>query len=105
MSAKTKSGQKPGQIEEARKSPSRRSLWPYVLTLLAGVLAGVTLRPATILAAEASLLSDWSQPPPWPVFIGVNVLAGAFKHVSEALLPPPVRMLDLSGGYQLTMLA
>ena len=28
---------------------------------------------------EAALLSDWSCPPPWPIFISVNMLAGSLR--------------------------
>ena len=53
---------------------------------------------------EAALLSDWSAPPPWPIFIALNVLAGVLRAGADALTPPPIRMLDMSMGYHLTML-
>ena len=28
---------------------------------------------------EDALLSDWSAPPPWPIFIGLNVIAGGLR--------------------------
>ena len=44
---------------------------------------------------EQSLLTDWSQPPPWPVFIAVNVIASGLRNLADALTPPPVRMIDI----------
>lgn len=66
----------------------------------AAAFAATTLMPHD----EAALLSDWSAPPPWPVFIGLNVLAGALRAASDALTPPPIRMLDMAMGYHSTQL-
>lgn len=53
---------------------------------------------------EAALLSDWSEPPPWPVFIGLNVLAGVLRGAADTLTPPPIKMLDMAMGYHTTIL-
>jgi hypothetical protein len=51
---------------------------------------------------EEALLSDWSTPPPWPIFIAVNVLAGALRAAADALTPPPFKILDMIfGAHQL----
>jgi hypothetical protein len=47
---------------------------------------------------EEALLSDWSTPPPWPIFIAVNVLAGALRAAADALTPPPFKILDISAS-------
>lgn len=54
---------------------------------------------------EDSLLSDWSQPPPWPIFIGINALAGMLRSIADALTPPPVRMINMSFKYMDSALA
>lgn len=55
--------------------------------------------------SEDSLLTDWSVPPPWPVFIALNVLAGVFQSMADALTPPPVRMINIAFDYQRSQLA
>jgi hypothetical protein len=54
---------------------------------------------------EEALLMDWSTPPPLPIFIGINVLAGILRSMADALTPPPVRMLDIGFMYHTPMLA
>ena len=54
---------------------------------------------------EAALLSDWSSPPPWPIFIAVNVLAGSLRAAADALTPPPIIMLDYAFSQQKLVLA
>ena len=54
--------------------------------------------------SEEALLVDWSAPPPWPIFIAVNALAGALRSASDALTPPPIKMLDMAMGYHHTIL-
>ena len=82
--------------------------------------------------SEEALLSDWSAPPPvrglplssplplamqevinarvvrccaqWPIFIGLNMLAGALRAASNALTPPPIKMLEMSMAYHQTIL-
>lgn len=54
---------------------------------------------------EESLLTDWSDPPPFPIFVSVNVLAGVFRSLADALTPPPIQMFDIALNYQTTVLA
>lgn len=53
---------------------------------------------------EEALLTDWSTPPPWPIFIAVNVLAGALRAAADALTPPPFKILDMIFGAHQTQL-
>jgi len=50
--------------------------------------------------SEDALLVDWSEPPPWPAFIGVNTLADMLRKAADALTPPPILVLDQVGGFQ-----
>lgn len=69
--------------------------------VLIAVAVGVSkLKPHS----EAALLTDWGTPPPWPLFIGLNVLAGVLRGAADALTPPPIKMLDMAMGYHGTML-
>lgn len=54
---------------------------------------------------EDALLVDWSDPPPWPVFIAINVLAGTFRAMADALTPPPIKMFDHAFAFQTSVLA
>ena len=54
--------------------------------------------------SEDALLSDWSAPPPWPIFIGLNVIAGGLRAAADALTPPPFKMLDMALGFHHTIL-
>jgi hypothetical protein len=54
---------------------------------------------------EEALMGDWSDPPPLPIFILVNVLAGAFRSMADALTPPPIKMIDMAFAYHTTILA
>jgi O-methyltransferase domain len=54
---------------------------------------------------EESLLTDWSDPPPLPVFVVINVLAGFFQSVADALTPPPIRMMNTAFAYKSSRLA
>ena len=79
------------------------------LPLFAAIGVGIALL-AVLLApssthSEEALLSDWSTPPPWPIFIGLNVLAGTLRSMADALTPPPIRMIDLGFAYQTSKLA
>jgi hypothetical protein len=47
---------------------------------------------------EMALLTDWSTPPPWPIFIVMNVLAGSLRAVADALTPPPFIVLNMVFG-------
>lgn len=72
--------------------------------LLAAVGAILLARPPAIHSEEA-LLSDWSAPPPWPIFIALNTIAGAFHSMANALTPPPIRMIDYAFAYKTSRLA
>lgn len=79
------------------------------LLVAAGVVAFVGVRMATPALphekAEAALLVDWgANPPPWPVFIGLNALAAALRGAANALTPPPIRAIQDTFGYHKTML-
>jgi len=52
--------------------------------------------------SEDSLLQEWSVPPPWPVFVGLNVLAASLRKAADALTPPPIRVLEKSFGFHQT---
>ena len=54
---------------------------------------------------EDAFLKDWSSPPPHPIFIGINFLAGTLRAMADALTPPPIRILDISTMYHTTILA
>lgn len=73
------------------------------LTFIAVIIA-VVIRPNKP-HSEAALLTDWSNPPPWPIFIGINAVAGTLRSMADALTPPPIRMLDYSVAYQTSMMA
>jgi hypothetical protein len=53
---------------------------------------------------EKALLTDWSTPPPWPIFIAMNVLAGSLRAVADALTPPPFNVLNMVFGAHQTQL-
>ncbi len=72
------------------------------VTILLAALSYSALKPHS----ENDLLSDWSgEPPPWPLFIGVNVVASLLRKAADALTPPPIQMADLANGYHKTVLA
>jgi hypothetical protein len=72
------------------------------VTILVAAMSYSALKPHS----ESDLLSDWSgEPPPWPVFIGVNVAASLLRKAADALTPPPIQMADLANGYHKTVLA
>ena len=54
---------------------------------------------------EEALLTDWSIPPPFPIFIGINVIADTLRKIADTLTPPPVRMINMSFDYMNTALA
>jgi hypothetical protein len=56
--------------------------------LIVGVLAGVVAVFIRSKHDEDALLTDFSSPPPLPIFIGVNVLAGLLRAMADALTPP-----------------
>jgi hypothetical protein len=80
--------------------------------MLSGKLVGVVVLAMAVLMgasnlkphSEIALLSDWSAPPPWPIFIALNALAVALRAASDALTPPPIKMLELAMGYHHTIL-
>jgi hypothetical protein len=53
--------------------------------------------------SEEALVMDWSNPPPQPIFVVVNVPAGCLRDMADALTPPPVRMLEITFGCHSTM--
>lgn len=55
--------------------------------------------------AEESLMGDWSNPPPLPLFIALNVLADFFQSLADALTPPPVAMINMAFVFQSSVLA
>eukprot|EP00977_Amphora_coffeiformis_P004805 scaffold1033_cov171-Amphora_coffeaeformis.AAC.22 len=55
--------------------------------------------------SEEAFLLDWSDPPPWPVFIFFNVLSSALHSIADALVPPPIKMFDNAFAYQTSILA
>jgi hypothetical protein len=67
---------------------------------LAAVTVGLGILARPVAHDEDALLTDWSEPPPLPIFIAVNVLAATFRSIADALVPPPIRMLDLAYAYQ-----
>jgi hypothetical protein len=71
------------------------------LAALIGVGAVMMNKPHS----EDALMADWSDPPPFPIFIAVNLLAGILHSMGDALTPPPIRMNDIALGYQTTILA
>lgn len=71
-----------------------------VVVLVSVLLGALRFKPHS----EEALLVDWSAPPPWPIFIAVNALAGALRSASDALTPPPIKMLDMAMGYHHTIL-
>lgn len=74
-------------------------------TAASGLVLAVVIFFAARPHDEDALLSDWSSPPPWPVFIAVNVLAGCLRSAADALTPPPIRMLDMAMAYHTSILA
>ena len=103
------------------------------LTGVAAVAVAVLMGASSMKPhSEEALLSDWSAPPPvrglplssplplaiqevidarvvrccaqWPIFIGLNMLAGALRAASNALTPPPIKMLEMSMAYHQTIL-
>jgi hypothetical protein len=55
--------------------------------------------------SETSFLADWSDPPPFPIFVGLNGLAATFQRMADALTPPPVAMIKMAFSYQKSVLA
>lgn len=77
-------------------------MWKLFVVAAVGIfVALLAVQPHS----EDRLMGDWSSPPPWPIFIGVNVLAGVLRSAADALTPPPIRMLEMSMAYQNTLLA
>ena len=80
-----------------------RKMWVAAASVSAVFVAMTMMRPK--LHSEEALMSDWSNPPPWPIFIGVNAIAGVLRSAADALTPPPIRMLDHAVAFQTSMLA
>lgn len=79
------------------------------MTLYGYVIAGFVVGIAIILRSrkhnEDALLVDWSDLPPRLIICVITFLAETFRAIADALIPPPVRMLDYATAYQRTMLA
>jgi len=54
--------------------------------------------------SEASYMADYSSPPPWPIFIGVNATGGCLGGVAKSLTPPPIAMMDMIMGFTVSQL-
>ena len=63
-----------------------------LIALVAAVLVAGAAMLAMTPHSEDALLTDFSSPPPWPVLIGVNVVAGALRSAADALTPPPIKV-------------
>jgi O-methyltransferase domain len=80
-----------------------RSLETFVIMKIA--IGAVTVLVIAIVAksfashSEDALMGDWSAPPPWPIFIAVNSLAGLLRSAADALTPPPIRAIELTYGF------
>jgi hypothetical protein len=79
---------------------SKLKLFGVVAVAVSLLVGAGRLKPHS----EQALLVDWSAPPPWPIFIAVNALAGALRAASDALTPPPIKMLEMAMGYHHTIL-
>lgn len=49
---------------------------------------------------ENSLLDELGPPPPWPIFIVINVLADTLRNFADMLTPPQITMLDYGFSHQ-----
>jgi hypothetical protein len=58
------------------------------LSALIGVVA--IMMKANKPHSEDALMTDYSNPPPLPIFIAVNLLAGLLRSMADALTPPPI---------------
>ena len=47
----------------------------------------------------AAALHRWLACPPWPLYLFGSYLHGFLKWLSSFVLPPPIRVLDLSMGF------
>mmetsp|Transcript_35815 Transcript_35815/g.86405 ORF Transcript_35815/g.86405 Transcript_35815/m.86405 type:complete len:431 (-) Transcript_35815:122-1414(-) len=74
-----------------------------IAVILVGAVAVMVAMPKT--HSEEALMSDWSDPPPFPIFIALNVLASIFQSMADALTPPPVAMIGDAFVYQKSVLA
>ena len=55
---------------------------------------------------ENALMTDLGPPPPWPIFIAVNILADTLRKIADKLTPPQITMLgDIGTAYHKTALA
>eukprot|EP00400_MALV-I_sp_L67-5_P000345 gene345-939_t len=53
-------------------------------------------------STEASFLTDWSAPPPWPIFTKLNEVQQFFANTAKAMTPPPIQMMDLTMGFAIS---
>lgn len=89
------------ELAKPLRGPSASMTSKVIMVLV--VVASVLMLPQE--HCEDSLLTDWSAPPPWPVFITLNALAGLMRGAADALMPPPIAMLDMSSAYHKTVLS
>eukprot|EP00660_Eupelagonema_oceanica_P010679 gene10679-18632_t len=61
--------------------------------------AAVLLRAPAGPVDEAALLSDWSAPPPWPVFRAAVAADAAIGRLPNSVTPPPLRALEIATGF------
>ena len=54
---------------------------------------------------ETLLMAELGSPPPWPIFIAINLLADLLRKMADKLTPPQIRMLDFGFAYQKPALA
>lgn len=66
------------------------------LLIVSSVLAGVIAVLMRSKHDEDALLIDYSSPPPLPIFVVVNMLAGLLRAMADTLTPPPIKMLDIA---------
>ena len=43
---------------------------------------------------EKSLMTELGSPPPWPIFIAINILADSLRKLADKLTPPQITMLS-----------
>ena len=70
------------------------------IALSAGLFSSYkSAQPYDHAASEAAHLTDWSAPPPFPVFKALTGLSFLLHKMGDALTPPPIKVLDLTFGF------
>ena len=55
---------------------------------------------------EKSLMAELGSPPPWPIFIAINLLADTLRKLADKLTPPQITMLaDIGNSHHKIVLA